>query len=112
MEVRTERRNATLVAEIEGRIDGIAARELEDAMKSAISDEDAVVIVDLEGVSYISSAGLRAILLVAKDLWKRDAKFSLCSLAKPIHEVFDVAGFHKIIKIHDTRAEALTEAGG
>ena len=82
MEVRTERQDGTLVAEVEGRIDGVTAREFEDTMKSAISEEDAAVIMDLEGVSYVSSAGLRAILLIAKDLGKRDAKFALCSLAE------------------------------
>ena len=112
MEVRTERQDGTLVAEVEGRIDGVTARQFEDTMKSAISEEDAAVIMDLEGVSYVSSAGLRAILLIAKDLWKREAKFALCSLAEPIGEVFDMAGFDKIIKIHGTRAEALTETGG
>ena len=113
MEVRTERQDGTLVAEVGGRIDGVTAREFEDAMKSAISEEeDDAVIMDLEGVSYVSSAGLRAILLIAKDLGKRDAKFALCSLAEPIGEVFDMAGFDKIIKIHRTRAEALTETGG
>ena len=112
MEVRTERRNATLVAEVEGRIDGIAASELEDAMKSAISDEDTAVIVDLEGVSYISSAGLRAILLVAKDLWKRDAKFALCSLSEPIAEIFQISGFDQIISTHSSQADALAAVGG
>ncbi len=112
MEVRTERGKGALIAEVEGRIDGVTAREFEDTMKSAISAEDAAVIVDLEGVSYVSSAGLRAILLIAKDLGKRDAKFALCALTGPIQEVFDIAGFDKIIKIHGTRAEAVTAAGG
>ena len=44
MEVRTERQDGTLVAEVEGRIDGVTAREFEDTMKSAISEEDAAVI--------------------------------------------------------------------
>ena len=60
--MRTERQDGTLVAEVEGRIDGVTAAEFEDTMKSAISEEDAAVIMDLEGVSYVSSAGLRAIL--------------------------------------------------
>ena len=112
MEVRTERGKGTLIAEVEGRIDGVTAREFEDAMKSAIGEADAAVIVDLEGVSYVSSAGLRAILLIAKDLKNRDAKFALCALAEPIQEVFEMAGFDKIIEIHGTRAEAVTAAGG
>ncbi len=112
MEVRTTREEGALIAEVDGRIDGVTAREFEDTMKSAISAERAAVIIDLEGVSYISSAGLRAFLLIAKNLGKRDVKFSLCSLAEPIQEVFDIAGFNRIIKIHSTRVEALTTTGG
>jgi len=112
MEVITERGNGTLIAEVKGRIDGVTAREFEDAMKSAISEDDAAVIVDFEGVSYVSSAGLRAILLIAKDLGKRNAKLGICALAEPIREVFSISGFDKIIKIHDTRVEAVTATGG
>ncbi len=112
MELRTERQNATLVAKVEGRVDGVTAREFENTIKSAISEEDTAVIVDFEGVSYISSAGLRVILLIAKDLRKRDAKFALCSLAEPIQEVFNITGFDKIIRVHGTREEAVTDVTG
>ncbi len=112
MEVRTERHDAALVAGVEGRIDSAVVQEFEDALKVAMGDGGGAVILDLEGVSYVSSAGLRAILLVAREIWKRDATFALCALAEPVRQVFDIAGFDKIIKIHGTRAEALAEAGG
>ena len=62
MEVKTKRESGVLIVQVEGRMDGITAREFEDAMKAAISASDHAVIVDLEVLSYISSAGLRAIL--------------------------------------------------
>ena len=112
MEVSTERENGTLVARVDGRIDGATARDFEDVMQNAITDDDRAVVVSLEGLSYISSAGLRAILLIAKTLWKRDAAFALCSLDDTVTEVFKIAGFDKIIQIHPTQADAIAAVSG
>ena len=57
MEIQTERANGTLIAKAEGRIDGVNARDFEEALKAAISTDDSTVVMDLEGLSYISSAG-------------------------------------------------------
>ncbi len=107
MEIKTERQNGTLIAKVEGRVDSANAREFENALSSAISDDDTYVIADFEGLSYISSSGLRVILLIAKTLRSRNAKFALCSLSGPIGEVFKISGFDKIISIYGSQAEAL-----
>ena len=107
MEIKTERESGALIACAEGRIDGVNARDFEDAITAAIGETERVVIIDLEYLSYISSAGLRAILLTAKNLWKRNAKFALCSLPDPIREIVEVAGFDKIIPVHADRAQAV-----
>ena len=52
MEISTEREGTLLVAKPGGRLDSINAREFDDAMRSAISESDQVVIIDLENVSY------------------------------------------------------------
>ena len=66
MEVRMERRGGALLAVPEGRIDSATARDFESKMKAAIQDEDRAVVVNLSQLSYISSAGLRAVLVIAK----------------------------------------------
>ena len=106
MELNAEHENGTLIAKAEGRIDGGNAREFEDALNASITEDDRAVIIDLERLSYISSAGLRAILLTAKTLGKRNAKFALCSLSDAIREIFEISGFDKIIAIHATLDEA------
>jgi anti-anti-sigma factor len=112
MQINLERKNGTLITKVEGRIDGGNAREFENALSAAIRDDDRSLILDLEDLSYISSAGLRVILLIAKTLRKRDAEFVLCSLSDPIREVFKISGFDKIIPVHGTRPEALAALGG
>ena len=111
MDIQTERHSGALIARAEGRIDGVNARDFEEALKAAISMDDNTVVMDLEGLSYISSAGLRVILLIAKTLRKRNAELRLCSLSDPVREVFEISGFDKIIDIHDTREAALAAVG-
>ena len=112
MDIQTERDNGTLIANATGRIDGVNARDFEEALKAAISMDDNTVVMDLEGLSYISSAGLRVILLIAKTLRKRNAELMLCSLSDPIREVFEISGFDKIIPVHASREQALAAVGG
>ncbi len=109
MKINHEREEGALIAQVAGRIDGSNALEFEKALKDIISDNDRAVILDFDELSYISSAGLRVILLIAKTLRKKEAKFALCALSDPINEVFQISGFDQIISIHATRTEALTK---
>ena len=92
--MKTERENETLIARAEGRIDSTNARDFEDAMTAVIDESDRAVIIDCENLAYISSAGLRS-LLIGKVLWNRDAKLALCSLSASIREVFEISGFDR-----------------
>ena len=107
MELETERQGDTLIAKTDGRVDGANAREFQSALEAAIDDNTSAVILDMERLSHISSAGLRVILLTAKSLQGRNAKFAVCSLSESIQEVFEISGFDKIISIHPSQAEAL-----
>lgn len=107
MNVATERQDDVLTADVGGRIDGSNAVEFEAAIRAAIMESDRAVIMDFEKLSYISSAGLRVILLVAKFLQNRDTKLVLCSLSDPVREVFEISGFDKILPVLPTRADAL-----
>ena len=107
MKVTIERDGDTLVAMAEDRVDGTNASEFQQALEAAISDADSIVILDCEQLSYISSAGLRVILLTARALQRQNSKFAVCSLSEQIREVFEISGFDKIIPVHATRADAL-----
>ena len=107
MELVTDRLNGVLVAEACSRVDGTNAREFEAALRDAIRDGDQAMIVDCEHLAYISSAGLRAILLTAKTLRRRRIGFGVCFLAGPIREVFEISGFDKIIAVYGSRADAI-----
>ena len=110
--IKTERQGTVLVAITEDRIDGANAREFQDALQAAISDDDSAVVLDLEQLKYISSAGLRVILLVAKTLQRQEKQLAVCSLLGPVREVFEISGFDKIIQTHESQSEAVATLGG
>ncbi len=111
MEVHAEREGGALIARAEGRIDGANAREFENALHAALGKDDSMLILDLQSLSYISSAGLRVILMAAKILQGRGGKFVVCSLSESIDEVFEISGFNRIIPTHETRSDALAALG-
>ena len=74
MEIQQERRGNTLIAMTEGRVDGTNARDFQVALEGAIDGSETAVILDLEKLSYISSAGLRVILLMAKTLRNQQSR--------------------------------------
>ena len=111
MEITTESENGVLIARAEGRIDGANARDFESAVLAAVRECKGAFLIDCEELSYISSAGLRAMLLIAKALAKREVPFALCSLSDPVAEIFQISGFDQIISIHRSRDEALGAVG-
>lgn len=111
MNVESRRDGTNLVLMAEGRVDGTNATEFQNAMKSVIDENDRAVILDLQDLTYISSAGLRVVLLIAKDLQRQGAKMAACALTDPVKEVFVISGFDKIIPIHDSQDAAIGAIG-
>ena len=111
MDLITERSDNVLSVDVKGRIDGSTAVAFEEAIRNALEETDRAMIMDFRELAYISSAGLRVILLTAKSLQSQDAKLVLCSLSEQIREVFKISGFDKLLPIHDTKADARTSLG-
>lgn len=107
MNVDFERQDANLVASIHGSVDGTNAAEFQATLQGALQDEDKGMLLDFGGLEYISSAGLRVLLLVAKDMQKKASNFAVCSLSGQVRELFTVSGFDQIITIHNNQQDAL-----
>ena len=108
MEIPAQRESGAVIAKASGRIDSSNSREFHSSLEATIAEDDAAVVLDFENVSYISSAGMRVILLATKSLQSSGTKFVLCSMNDSIREVFKISGFDKIIPIHDSQSDAIT----
>jgi anti-anti-sigma factor len=106
MDITEERHGQTLVMAVNGRIDALAAKAFETTVLTPVQTGEAALLLDLGGLTYISSAGLRVILLAAKQQKAKDAKFALCNLRDEVRDVFEISGFAKILDIHPSREAA------
>ena len=93
-----------------GRIDSQSSPEFETALKVKL-DASKNVILDLGDVPYISSAGLRVVLVAAKQVARSQGKFALAALKPEIMSVFKVSGLTSVLKIFDTADGALASFG-
>ena len=107
LSISTEKKDNALVVTLEGRLDANSAKELEAEALGWIEAGDHQHVLDFGGVNFISSAGLRAILLIAKRLEPIGGKVKLCGLNATLMDVFEISGFSKLFVIVPTVAEAI-----
>ncbi len=107
MEFQTEKRGQRVVLWASGRMDANTSSEFEQKCEDLINDGTKDIVVDLSGLEYISSAGLRSILAIGKKLKGEGGNFSFCNLQGMVKEVFDISGFGSLFAIHGTLEEAL-----
>lgn len=107
MEIAEERIGNVLVLRPAGRLDGASAASFEKALLAHIDQHPARLVLDLGALEYVSSAGLRAILVSVKRGKAVHCPLLACCLPEHIREVFDLSGFGNVLPIHATREEAL-----
>ena len=78
MDMTFERDNGVLTASLVGRLDGAVAQGAHTELLHMVEETNRGLILDLRDVAFISSAGLRIILLVAKEFEKQNGKLVLC----------------------------------
>ena len=102
--------NATVVS-VKGRMDAITAPQFEKALNGLIDAGETRFVVELAGLDYISSAGLRGILAIAKLLKGKGGLICFAKVEGTVKEVFDISGFGSIFRMHDSVAGALSALG-
>lgn len=95
----TGREKDRFIIAVTGRMDAVTAPEFENRLLDWISAGETHLIVDLGGLEYISSAGLRSILTIAKNLKAKQGQIVLCTLRDTVKEVFEISGFSTIIPV-------------
>ena len=111
MDIHIQQQGKTLIAAVEGRVDGISSRQLHTDLKAAIKPDDSTMLLDLGECHYISSAGLRVMLLLARFCKDQDAELVICSMPESVGEVFSISGFDRLVRSYPTREEALADLG-
>ena len=98
------------IACFKGRLDALSAPEFEKALLELIDNGEHTIILDFSELDYISSAGLRSILVVAKRMEVEKGELSVATLKEEVKQVFDLSGFSSFVPIFDTVAAATNRA--
>ncbi|MGE5397676.1 MAG: STAS domain-containing protein [Chitinophagales bacterium] len=92
MQIATERQNHTLILTLRGRLDAFQSEELKKLINSTLSEQDICVALDMTGVDYISSAGLRVCLILLKTAKSRGGIVALAGMQPYCLSVLEMAG--------------------
>ncbi len=99
MTIQKDLSDNTLTIAVEGRLDTTTAPKLEEELKKDVDKVQALVI-DFSELEYISSAGLRVLLMAQKTMAAKDG-LKVTGVNPLIHEIFDVTGFTDILDIEE-----------
>lgn len=110
MEISEETVNHVSVVTPKQRIDSATAKVFEERLQEILDNTQGHLIIDFAQLNYISSAGLRVLLMAAKTMNAKKRTLLLCGMKPEIHEVFEVSGFTKILTIVADKDAALAAA--
>lgn len=110
VDVKWRREAGVTVASVLGRIDNASAGDFQRLVEDGLGPDDDTLLVDMEHVAFMSSAGLRACLILGKKLGR--GKFALCSLTELNREVVAISGFDQLIPVHPSQAAAIEAISG
>jgi len=106
MEITTEKKSNLTLINLKGKLDSVTSPQFEDALMRLIDEESYNFIFNCVELDYISSAGLRVLLIGAKKVKVKNGKIKLANLKKHIREVFEIAGFTAIFELYESLEEA------
>jgi len=107
MEIQTNKEANVTIVSITGRLDAVTAPEYEKKVRELIDGGDIRFVVDFAHLDYISSAGLRGLLVTAKLLKAKGGQVRFASVVGTVKEVFDISGFGSIFQMDDTVTASL-----
>ncbi len=110
MDITIEAAAGAEIVAVRGSLDTNTAPEAGEALIGLINGGAKRIVADFEHVDYISSAGLRVLLVAAKRLRAGGGDMRLCNLNPFVQEVFDISGFGVMFSVFDTRDAALAQS--
>lgn len=99
MKVEITQTDNQVLVKIEGRLDTVTSSEFEKNLAQYFTMSAVELILDCAAMEYISSAGLRVVLMTHKNITAKGGKFIIRKLTKEVRSVFDMTGFSRILTI-------------
>lgn len=107
MEMIEESQGKTTIVTVKGRLDSNMSKSFETRLMELAEAPGASLVIDLAQVAYVSSAGLRVLLLAVRKVKAGKGKIALCAIQAQVREVFDISGLSSVFAIHPDRGAAV-----
>lgn len=107
MDFETKSEGGTTVVTLAGRLDAVTAPEYEKRARELIDGGALALVIDFDLVDYVSSAGLRALLVTAKVLKTKEGRLRFANVKGSVRSVFEVSGFTSMFELDDSVSAAL-----
>jgi anti-sigma B factor antagonist len=106
-EVNREDRDQISVVAVKGYLDAHTAPELEQVLQQLVDEERVHIVINLAGLSYISSAGLGVFMGFIEDIRRKEGDIKLAEPNEKVYRVFDLLGFPVLYEIYQKEEEAI-----
>lgn len=106
MEITSRLSEGVALVSVVGRVDSAVARDWEFGLVAAVNEGGGQVVLDFGELSYMSSAGLRGLLVASKKADAEGGRIVICRVSDRIREILEVSGFVRFLKVYDSVDEA------
>lgn len=107
MKITQREANDVNIVYFEGNLDTNTSHDAEVELNQLLNQGAKKILINFERLDYISSAGLRILLVTAKKIKNIESEFRLCNFNETVKEIFDISGFSTILNVYGTESEAL-----
>lgn len=107
MDIQQTTHDGVTVLAPSGRIDTTTSGRVEERVRRTVDEGARDLVIDFSNVEYISSAGLRVLLVLAKRMRDLDGRLVLCSMPESVRQVFRLAGFMPLFKVEPSQEAAV-----
>lgn len=108
MNIRTRDESDVKIVYLEGEMDTNTSPQVQKELDALRDNGVTKMLLNLEKLDFISSAGLRVLLATAQQLKASGGDFRVCQLNKDIKEVFDISGFSTLLRVFDNEAKGIS----
>jgi anti-sigma B factor antagonist len=109
MEINKIRIYDVPVLNVSGKIDAVTSKQLESAIDELLKLDATMMLLDLREVEYVSSSGLRVLMVAKEKLRQRQGELRLASLQPLVREVFEITGLKQLFTIYPSQGDALKD---
>ena len=106
-DIKEEIKDGILIVRIRGRLDSLSSPNVEKKICESIDNGQSKILLDMSGVTYLSSTGLRMLFSTTKKVRAFSGRVALCSTTPNVLEVLKISGFDHTLDLYSTEDDAL-----